>query len=190
MGLARGLLPLLGLAFALAVPGCSAGGAVSPKTLGPVATGNDDPALRAAVENVRPRLEDEFSDAYAGLALDDESRSLVVYRVPRPELDAVVRADVSDVDVVFREARFCLAEMRRVAEAVLRDRGYWREVGIAIVSAHPLADGSGVAVIVEQPDTETLSLLSDRYPTMPIQVVPHMPVFPTGSPPPPIKVPG
>ena len=186
----RALLPLLGLALALSMTGCAGGSAASAGSAEATPTPDDDIALRAAVELVRPRLEGEFSDAYAGLTVDRQARAIVVYRLPRPGLDEAIRADVADVDVVFRPARYSLAEMRRTVDAVLRERAYWQRRGVTIVTAHPRVDGSGVIVVVDRPAPEVPAQLARHYRAVPVQAVPHAPVFPTGSPLPPIQVPG
>jgi hypothetical protein len=122
-----------------------------------------DPALTAAAQTVEPALSTSFSDAYAGLVLNHENSTLIVYRRPDPRLDAFVKQKVTGVRVVFRDASYSLRQMQDLAARVMNDADYWRSRGTVVNGAGPLPDGSGIEVMTANGTPEEQRAFNERY---------------------------
>jgi hypothetical protein len=137
--------------------------------------------LESAAAVVTPDLERSYPETFAGVTLDHANRIMIVYRRPDPALDAHVRAVSSGVHVVFRDARYSLAQMRSVVDRVAGDTAYWRGRGIGITGAVPRPDGSGVEVLVAAGGERERQALAARYSEMTIFVRQQTIVHPTAG---------
>jgi hypothetical protein len=152
------ILALLGLSVACRAG--PAGGPVEPSASPTVV----DPALQAAADRTGPMLENDFRETYAGLELDHQARRMIIYRKPDPRLETVVRSQNPGVDIVYRDARFSLAEMRVLVERILADQPYWHTQGIEIRAVGPRTDGNGVIVTLSAKDIpKGAPALKQRY---------------------------
>lgn len=129
-----------------------------------------DPGVTAAADRLDPLLRLEFADWYAGLVLEDETRTVVVYRKPNKALDERVRAEVKDVQVVLRDARMSLVEMQALSGRVMADIPYWNQQGVVIGSVGPASDGSGIDVMTVAGSTDNREELIKRYGTDAIKI--------------------
>lgn len=122
-----------------------------------------EPGVKAAADRLDPLLRLEFADWYAGLVLEDETRTVVVYRKPNKVLDERVRAEVKDVQVVLRDARMSLVEMQALSDRVMADIPYWNQQGVVIGSVGPASDGSGIDVMTMKGSASEREKLVKRY---------------------------
>lgn len=129
-----------------------------------------EPGVTAAADRLDPLLRLEFADWYAGLVLEDETRTVVVYRKPNKALDERVRAEVKDVRVVLRDARMSLVEMQALSDRVMADIPYWSLRGMVIGSVGPAPDGSGIDVMTVAGSTDNREELIKRYGTDAIKI--------------------
>ncbi len=183
------ILLALATAAGWVVSACGSGGPdAADGTAVPGSPTVNDPALKAAAQVVEPELRKSFAGSFAGLVLDHGNHVMTVYRRPDAALDARVRALVPQVKVVFRDARYSLAQMQQVVDQLLADESYWRSQGIMINGAGPEPDGSGVVVFTPKGWAREQQELSQHYPAIAITVRKRTIVPPTGSPLPPIKV--
>ncbi|MDX6279443.1 MAG: hypothetical protein QOH03_514 [Kribbellaceae bacterium] len=125
----------------------------------------NDPAVTAAGDRLEPVLRLQFADSYAGLVLEHETRTVIVYRKPDAALDERVRAEEKDVNVVLRNARMTLVEMQALSDRVVADLAYWARRGIVIGSVGPMPDGSGIAVMTANGSASDRGNLMKRYAT-------------------------
>ena len=125
----------------------------------------NDPAVTAAGDRLEPVLRLQFADSYAGLVLEHETRTVVVYRKPDAALDERVRGEAKDVNVVLRNARMTLVEMQALSDRVVADIAYWARRDIVIGSVGPMPDGSGVAVMTTNGSASDRANLMKRYAT-------------------------
>ncbi|MFI5709875.1 hypothetical protein [Kribbella sp. NPDC051620] len=125
----------------------------------------NDPGLTTAADRLEPILRLQFTDSYAGLVIEHETRTLVVYRKPDATLDERVRAEANDVNVVLRNARLTLVEMQALSDRVVADIPYWARRGIVIGSVGPMPDGSGISVMTANGSTSDRESLARRYAT-------------------------
>ena len=139
----------------------------------------NDPAVSAAADRLDPLLRRDFAASYAGLVLNHDEHTVVVYRKPDAALDARVRSEVADVTVELRDARMSLREMEHLRDRVMTDRSYWSQRGIAISSAAPKPDGSGLEVMTVTGSSGDRKKLTERYGTDDITVTKGSLVFPT-----------
>ncbi|MEV4637307.1 hypothetical protein AB0J80_08145 [Actinoplanes sp. NPDC049548] len=150
------IMVLLGAISGCASGGRSAGG--SPP----------DPDLEAAVSTLVPALESSFGTKYAGSRIDDGT--LVIYRVPDPDLDAFVAERAGRAKVELRAAAYSLSQMKAVADSIIDDRDYWAGRGVSVNGAVPAVDGSGVQVMATGQKADTEALLRQRYPAVPVTI--------------------
>lgn len=139
----------------------------------------NDPAVSAAADRLDPLLRRAFAASYAGLVLNHDDHTVVVYRKPDAALDASVRNEVTDVSVELRDARLSLQEMEDLRDRVMADRAYWSQRGISISSAGPKADGSGIEVMTPTGGSGDRKKLTKRYGTDAITVTKGSLIFPT-----------
>jgi hypothetical protein len=100
-----------------------------------------------------------------------EDDRLVVYRKPDAALDAVVREQVDDVDVEFRDAPYSLDELEPLTERVRSDWHYWATRQFPIKSVIPRIDGTGVNAFVATGDLDAARAeFRQRYGDQPIVV--------------------
>jgi hypothetical protein len=125
----------------------------------------NDPAVTAAADRLEPILRLQFADSYAGLVLEHELRTVVVYRKPDKALDERVRIEVKDITVVLRDARMSLVEMQQLSDRVAADIPYWSLQGMVIGSVGPAPDGSGITVMTIDGSTSDRDKLVKRYGT-------------------------
>jgi hypothetical protein len=135
----------------------------------PAPSGND-PAVTAAAERLDPLLRQEFAASYAGLVLNHDAHTVVVYRRPDAALDARARSEVTDVTVELRDARMSLREMQDLRDRVMADTAYWSQQGVTISSAGPKPDGSGIEVMTSPGSSDDQKKLRKRYGTDAITV--------------------
>jgi hypothetical protein len=135
--------------------------------------------MTAAADRLDPLLRQEFAASYAGLVLDHDARTVVVYRKPDTALDARVHSEVTDVTVELRDARMTLREMEDLRDRVTADRAYWSQQGINISSVGPKPDGSGIEVMTSPGSSGDRKKLVNRYGTDAITVTHGSLVFPT-----------
>ena len=125
----------------------------------------NDQGVTAAADRLEPLLRLQFADSYAGLVLEHEARTIIVYRKPDKALDERVRSEVKDVKVVLRDARMSLLEMQKLSDRVVTDIPYWSRQGITISSVGPAPDGSGIDVMTANGSTTDREQLIKRYRT-------------------------
>jgi len=179
-------LPLLMTALALAVllTGC---GPQRDRGVSPMSE-DVNPALHDAAEAVEPELRENFAEVFAGILIDGETNTLVVYRIPDAALEERARELAGAVDIDFRDAIYSLAQMQTVVEQVTADSTFLREEGIAVNGGSPSADGTGVIVYVAESTADVAEQLEERYAPMPIMVEERTIVPPTGPPEDPIVI--
>ncbi len=139
----------------------------------------NDPAVTAAADRLDPLLRRDFAASYAGLVLNHDERTVVVYRRPDAALDARARSEVTDVTVELRDARMSLREMQDLMARVLADTGYWSRQGATISSVGPKPDGSGIEVMTSPGNSGDQKKLRKRYGTDAITVTHGSLMFPT-----------
>jgi hypothetical protein len=125
----------------------------------------NEPAVTAAGDRLEPILRLQFADSYAGLVLEHETRTVIVYRKPDGALDERARAEAKDVNVVLRNARMSLVEMQLLSDRVVADLVYWGRRGIVIGSVGPMPDGSGISVMTTNGSASDRENLMKRYAT-------------------------
>ncbi|MDX6260855.1 MAG: hypothetical protein QOH84_2543, partial [Kribbellaceae bacterium] len=103
----------------------------------------NDPAVTAAGDRLEPILRLQFADSYAGLVVEHEMRTVIIYRKPDRALDERARDEAKDVTLVLRDARMTLVEMQLLSDRVVADIAYWARRSIVIGSVGPMPDGSG-----------------------------------------------
>lgn len=103
-----------------------------------------------------------FPDHYAALAVEDDQRSLIVYRRPLAGFDAAVRQRFPQVVISFRDARYSERELAAAVQRILADIEYWRERGVEITEVGPAGDGNSVLVKARDPGPAR-RLLSQHY---------------------------
>ncbi|WP_371786577.1 hypothetical protein [Streptosporangium subroseum] len=160
---------LLGcLIAALAACGAAAGDTPTP-------TGSPNPRppgqveLGATAGTVGDYLRQDFPDHYAGMTLDSEKPTVIVYRRPSSELDAALREKFRDVPIELRDAPHSARELDAIARRVTGDIGYWEGQGISITSIVALTDGSAVEVGTREVAKATVEL-PKRYGRAPIEI--------------------
>jgi hypothetical protein len=164
-------------AAVLAVAGCGSTQAAEPRS-DPIGSGTADPRLSAAADTIQT-LTARGSTTFAGLVLDPHNRTITVYRLPDPTLDARIRAATPGVRIVFRDAAYSLVQMTALIRQITADQGYWRTRGIQINGAAPQADGSAVSVFVADNLDAARRELTGRYPAMRMIVQQQTAVHPT-----------
>lgn len=163
----------------VAVAGCGATASPGDRQSVPPPSGlMNDPALDAAANSLTD-LETTFPDTYAGLELKQEDRAMVVYRLPDPKLDEVVRSRTQGVTVHLRDAKFPLKHMRTLTDQIMNDRDYWLGQGIRVNGAGPKVDGSSVEVMTSKGDPAEARALAARYGQDTVTVRAATPVVPT-----------
>ncbi|GAA3590757.1 hypothetical protein [Kribbella ginsengisoli] len=125
----------------------------------------NDPGLTVVADRLEPVLRLRFADSYAGLVLEHETGTLIVYRKPDAALDERVRAEATNINLVLRNARMTLVEMRSLSDRVTADLAYWARRGIVIGSVGPMPDGSGIAVMTTNGSATDHENLTKRYGT-------------------------
>jgi hypothetical protein len=123
--------------------------------------------VTVSADRLDPLLRQDFASSFAGLVLDHDARTVVVYRKPDAALDASVRGEVTDVTVELRAARMSLREMEDLRDRVVADRAYWSQQGITISSVGPKPDGSGIEVMTSPGSSDDRKKLVKRYGPMP-----------------------
>jgi hypothetical protein len=173
---------MLAVAFGAALAGC---GAPSPpnegqnRTTPPLTSGAvNDPKLNTAADSIVPELERAFPDTYSGVELKHSDHTMIIYRLPDPTLDEFVRQRISDITVVFRDAKLSRTRMHELADRILRDREYWRSQGITINGVGPKTDGSSVEVLTAQGSQPEERALAAHYGDGIISVRAETPVIP------------
>jgi hypothetical protein len=131
----------------------------------PTWSGHNDAAVTAAADRLEAILRLRFAGSYAGLVLEHETRTVVVYRKPDGALDERVRAEAKDVNLVLRNARLSLVEMQALSDRVVADIPYWARRGIVIGSVGPMPDGSGISVMTTNGSASDRDNLMKRYAT-------------------------
>jgi hypothetical protein len=139
----------------------------------------NDPAVSASADQLDSLLRRDFAASYAGLVLNHDEHTLVVYRKPDARLDARARSAVTDVIVELRDARMSLREMEGLRDRVMADRDYWSQQGVSVSSAGPKPDGSGVEVMTSTGSSGDRKKLTKRYGVDAITVTKGSLVFPT-----------
>lgn len=93
--------------------------------------------LDAAIERIRPMLLKDYSDWFAGFALqqpsgpnDKTEYALLVYRIPHPALDEAVRKALPDTKVVFVDTKINAKQHDALMNSV--SFGYWKDRGLRI----------------------------------------------------------
>jgi hypothetical protein len=166
---------------ALCLLGGCAGQPAAPQEPPPASSPvSADPALTAAAGTVEPFLRASFGDSFAGLVLDHPGRTLIVYRLPDPDLDAAVRERVTTVRVVLRDAKQSLRQLEELAARVIDDTDYWRDHGVTVNGAGPAPDGSGVDVMTADGSPGDQQAMDERYGTGAVRVSPGSAVPPIG----------
>lgn len=143
--------------------GTATGGAGPPGPPAPPSVLRDDAALSGAADEVHGIVRSRYEDWYAGTVLDHRRGVLTVYRRPGSGLDEAVRSRVSGVELVFKDAAMSERAMLALVRRIMADAGYWRDRGILVTGAGPLADGSAVAVTTRAGAAEEAVRLSQHY---------------------------
>lgn len=164
-------------AAVLAVAGCGSTQAAGPRP-DPTGAGPTDPQLAAAADTIQTRTA-RGSRTFAGLVLDPGNRTITVYRLPDPALDARIRAATPGVRIVFRDAAYSLVQMTALIRQITVDQGYWRTRGVQINGAAPQADGSAVSVLVADNPDAARKQLTGHYRFMRMIVQQQTAVHPT-----------
>lgn len=125
----------------------------------------NDPAVTTVGDRLEPMLRLQFADSYAGLVLEHETRTIIVYRKPNRALDDRARDEAKDVHLVLRNARLTLVEMQQLSDRVTADIAYWARQGIVIGSVGPMPDGSGISVMTTDGSVSDRENLMKRYAT-------------------------
>ena len=179
--------PVFGLAVlaALTISGCAADnggdGGDTPETF--------DPTLQAAADAIEPELREHYADVVAGLTLDHDNQTLVVYRIPDAAIEAQIRELAEGVAIEFRDAAYSLNQMQEAVDQVAGDTEYWRNQGVDITGIAPEADGSGIVVYVAEPSQDMVDQLRQHYDEITVSVEEGQVQAPTAPAAPTITVP-
>ena len=133
----------------------------SPRAEPAVDSGSIDLSSRA--EAIAAYSRKRFPDTFAGVAVDERARAVLVYRrLPGAALDAAVTEEFRGVRLAFRDAPRSERNLRKLTRQVIDDLDSWRERGIEIHGVGP--DFVRGVVIVITPDGDTAERpLRDRY---------------------------
>jgi hypothetical protein len=121
--------------------------------------------VTAAGDRLEPILRLQFADSYAGLVVEHEMRTVIIYRKPDRALDERAGAEAKDVTLVLRDARMTLVEMQLLSDRVVADIAYWARRSIVIGSVGPMPDGSGIGVMTTNGSASDRETLTKRYGT-------------------------
>lgn len=135
------------------------------------------PELDAAMARIDGAGRQDFADSYAGLEVDQAEVCAIVYRVPSPDFDEVIRDAAGAACVVVRDAPHARAELDRWQQRVVADLPMWSERGVPIVTVGARHDGAGVEIGVADVERARRDLRDHYGDGAPLVVVGQEPVF-------------
>lgn len=136
------------------------------------------PALAAAATRIDTELRRDFPEHYAGVEIDPVRAVVIVYRRPSEALDSALRSRFGDLPARPHDAPHSARELRRLAERLRGDTGYWRKRGISITSLAVRPNGTAVVVGTREV-AEATAELPRRYGGAPLDIVHADPRLPT-----------
>jgi len=147
------------------VSACTAHHPQAARPAPPTATSSveETPAasVTATADVLEPVLRQRFADSYAGLELDHAKHTVIVWRLPNPDLDAEVRALAPGAKIAFTEARLPIARRSTLAAQITTDQALWAERGVDVV-ATAVGDAS-VQVSVKRVTAQTKRAMAQHY---------------------------
>lgn len=118
-------------------------------------------SVTATADVLEPVLRQRFAETYAGLELDHAKHTVIVWRLPNPELDEEVRALAPGAKIAFTEARVPIARRSTLAAQIMTDQAMWAGQDIAITST--AVDEASVQVGVKRVTSRTKRTMAQHY---------------------------